>query len=79
MGGFPSVWSARTALPRLAHAVTALLELFLRMRALFALLFLDHAAVEEVDRAPGVLGEAGIVRDHADRRAGPVELLQQAP
>jgi hypothetical protein len=47
------------------------------MRALLALLVLDDAPVEEVDRPLGVLGESRIVRDHADRRALAVQLAQQ--
>src|SRR5512146_1559982 len=37
----------------------------------------DDAAVEQVDRALGVAGEARVVGDHADRRAHPVQVLQQ--
>ena len=46
-----------------------------RLRPLYVLL--DDAAIEEVDGAVGVAGEAGIVRDHADRRALPVQVAQE--
>ena len=36
--------------------------------------FFDDAPVEEVDLPVSVTGEAGVVRDHADRRAFPVQL-----
>src|SRR4051795_2873071 len=39
-------------------------------------LLLDDAAVEEVDRPLGIAGEAGVVSDHADGGAVPVEVRQ---
>ena len=39
--------------------------------------FLDHTPVEEVDAAVGVPRVARIVRDHADGRAGFVQLSEQ--
>src|SRR5437660_7021167 len=38
---------------------------------------LDDAAVEEVDAAIGVARVAGVMRDHADRGAGLVQLAKQ--
>src|SRR5688572_14786080 len=52
----------------------ALLELFL---VPLAAIFLDDAAVEEMDAAIGVARVTRIVRDHADRRAFAVQLAQQ--
>src|SRR6185437_4854635 len=53
---------------------TALFELAL---ALLAAVFLDDAAVEEVDRTIGVPRIPWVVRDHADRRAFAVQFAQQ--
>src|SRR5579872_6199565 len=39
--------------------------------------FFDDASIEEVDAALGVARVARIVGDHADRRAGGMELLEQ--
>ena len=44
---------------------------------LLAAIFLDDAAVEEVDGAVGVARVARIVGDHADRGAFAVQLAQQ--
>src|SRR5712691_8698636 len=38
--------------------------------------FLDHAAVEQVDAALGVTRISRVVRHHADRRAGAVQLAK---
>ena len=40
-------------------------------------LFFDDTAVEDVDAAVGVTRVARIVRHHADRRAGAVQLAEQ--
>src|SRR5207344_3473695 len=43
----------------------------------YRLRLVDDAAVEEIDVALGVAGIAGIVRDHADRRAVHIQLTQE--
>src|SRR4029078_11544149 len=52
----------------------ALFELAL---ALLAAVFLDHAAVEQVDRAIGMTRVARIVRDHADGRPFAMQLAEE--
>src|SRR3954454_4323479 len=61
----------------LDHPESALFELLGFHLAADALLLLDHAAVEEVDVAARVAGEARVVGDHADRRPLLVELVQE--
>src|ERR1044071_1029471 len=63
--------------PGLYHPEAALFQLAGLALAADALLFLDDAAVEEVDRAGGVAGEARVVGDHADRRPLLVQLVQK--
>src|SRR3990172_4193973 len=53
----------------------ALLEFLLA--AVLAPIFLDDAAVEQVNRPIGVARVARVVRDHADRRPFPVQLAEQ--
>src|SRR5689334_4243427 len=60
-----------------SNSEAALLQLPLLDLPLHALLLFHDAAVEQVDRAAGVAGEARVVGDHADRGAVLVQLLQQ--
>src|SRR5215218_1604011 len=67
---------APNSIPRL-DGEAALFQLPLLDLPLHARLLLDDAAVEQVDGAVGVAGEARVVGDHADRGAVLVQLLQQ--
>src|SRR3954467_10873607 len=51
--------------------------LFHLLLGALAAVFLEHAAVEQVDRTVGVACVARVVGDHADRRAFAVQLAEQ--
>ena len=63
--------------PGLGDFVAAFLQLLFGVRPLLALLLLHDAAVEEVDASVGMAREALVVGHHADRRAAPVQLLEE--